>query len=600
MKRLKRMAVIMLVLSFLTACGAEETPVQTEEESAGTGAVSIELSDEGIRVEGGEATDQTEAAVYVANDIIYYEDGKDFTYGEGDEADAHSAEEAAAHTVVHITQPGTYSVSGTLSRGQIAVDLGEDAEEDPNAVVTLILNGVDITCTVAPAVMFYNVYECGSTDTETASKDVDTSAAGANVMIADGTTNTVNGSYVARIYKPESVELNEDGTEVLDAKKLHKYDAAFYSRMSMNVNGGEAGSGMLYINAENEGLDSELHLTLNGGSIDIRSGNDGINTNEDGVSVTTVNGGNLTIAVTGETGEGDGIDSNGWLVINGGTVIAAACGSSMDSGIDSDMGIHVNGGTVMASGHMLDRIEEGGQNYAVFSFAEMQKGGTEYTLKAEDGHMLTSYVPSNDFSNLLVSDAGLTAGEYSLWQGEAETGIQMSGSAGGGMMGGPGMGGMMPQMQENFDPSQLPEMPGGMAFPGGMELPEGFEPGRLPEEAGFPADMGQLEMMAPNESGTAVLPGGAVLDPGTETVTLPDGSEVPYGSMSILWDGTTVDPESNTITLPDGSTVQADGIDRLDEMGGFPGQGGEMAAEQSTVFVITDGGTLFSCVAPAE
>ena len=311
MSVLKRIAAVATVAAMLTACGAKETPVRTEEKIVGTEAVSIELSDGGIKVEGGETTDDTEAAVYVAHDIVYYEEGKDFTYGEGDETDAHSAEEAATHTVVHITQPGTYSVSGTLSKGQIAVDLGKDAEEDPNAVVTLVLNGVDITCTVAPAVIFYNVYECGSDDAKTATKDVDTSAAGANVVIADGTTNTVTGSHVARIYKPESVELNEDGTEVLDAKKLHKYDAAFYSKMSMNVNGGAQGSGVLDIVADNEGLDSELHLTINGGNINIVSGNDGINTNEDGVSVTTVNGGNLNILVTGETGEGDGIDSNG-------------------------------------------------------------------------------------------------------------------------------------------------------------------------------------------------------------------------------------------------------------------------------------------------
>ena len=56
--------------------------------------------------------------------------------------------------------------------GQIAVDLGEDAEEDPAAVVTLILNGVDITCTVAPAVIFYSVYECGSDDEDAATAAV--------------------------------------------------------------------------------------------------------------------------------------------------------------------------------------------------------------------------------------------------------------------------------------------------------------------------------------------------------------------------------------------------------------------------------------------
>ena len=192
---------------------------------------------------------------------------------------------------------------------------------------------------------------------ETARADVDTSAAGANVIIADGTINTVSGSYVERIYKPDSVVLSDDKTEVEDAEKLHKYDGAFYSKRSMNIFGGKENTGILNIKAHNEGLDSEMHLTINGGDIRIESGNDGINTNEDGISVTTVNGGMLTIHVTGETGEGDGIDSNGWLVINGGTVVAAACSNSADAGIDSDMGIHINGGTVIATGHMLDRIE---------------------------------------------------------------------------------------------------------------------------------------------------------------------------------------------------------------------------------------------------
>ena len=54
-------------------------------------------------------------------------------------------------------------------------------------------------------------------------------------------------------------------------------------------------SGVLNINADNEGLDTELHLTINGGNINIVAHDDGINTNEDGVSVTTINGGTLHI-----------------------------------------------------------------------------------------------------------------------------------------------------------------------------------------------------------------------------------------------------------------------------------------------------------------
>ena len=495
-----------LSLGLLTACGAEAS---SEEAPLPEGTVSIQLSDNGITVDGEKASSDDTDAVYVAHDIVFYLEGQGIAYGEGTEEDAHSQAEADAHTVVHISQPGTYVLSGTLSAGQVAVDLGEDAEEDPDAVVTLILNGVDITCSVAPAVIFYNVYECGSADAETATKDVDTAAAGANVILADGTVNNIAGSYVARIYKPDSVELSEDGSEVVDSKKLHKYDGAFYSKMSMNVDGEAEGTGVLNIFAENEGLDSELHLTVNGGVINILSGNDGINTNEDGVSVTTVNGGTMTIEVDGATGEGDGIDSNGWLVINGGTVIAAACGDSQDAGIDSDMGIYINGGTVVASGNMYDRIEDGGQNYVVFSFAERQQGGTSYTLEDVGSMPVGTYTPANDFTYLVISDANMSAANYRLLQGETPlSGIVSDGEMGrGGMGGGPRPNGEAQPPEEA--PDQERPQPGkdGMAVdPSGKDHPEdGVRPQR-PE--GFGEMPGAMQADGERVTAFAVTDGG--------------------------------------------------------------------------------------------
>ena len=439
----------------------------------------IKLSDEKITVNGSEIATDEESAVYAANDIVFYLEGQDFTYGEGGKEDEHSQAEADAHTVVHITKPGTYALSGKLSAGQIAVDLGEDAKENPEAAVTLILNGVDITCSVAPAVIFYEVYECGDTDTDIATNVVDTTAAGANVLIADNSVNNVTGSYVARIYKPGSVELSEDGTEVVDSKKLHKYDAAFYSKMTMNMNGDEEGTGVLNIKAENEGLDSELHLTINGGNINIASGNDGINTNEDNVSVTTVNGGTLKIKVTGATGEGDGIDSNGWLVINGGTVIAEGCSFSMDAGIDSDKGIHINGGTVVATGNMLDHISESAQNYAVFQYASSQKGGETYALKNEAGNTVVEYTPENAFTYLIFSSRDMKAGAYTMWKGDT----QLAGSASESMRGFADFGGGMPGGFNGEKPEGMEFPEGGFngEIPEGMKFPEGGFDGKRPE-----------------------------------------------------------------------------------------------------------------------
>ena len=488
-KKIMSLVLCMILVLGMTACGGKtdntesQTKATNEELVQKYNATNIELSDDKILVDGNMASTDAENAVYTENDIVFYLEGQDFTYGEGTKEDEHSQKEADAHTVVHITKPGNYVVSGKLSAGQIAVDLGKDAKKDEEAVVTLILNGVDITCSVAPGVIFYNVYECGDDDAENAVKDVDTSAAGANVILADNSVNTVNGSYVARIY--ESVELNEAGTEVINSKKLHKYDGAFYSKRTMNITGEERGSGVLNIQAENEGLDSELHLTINGGIINIDSGNDGINTNEDGVSVTTVNGGILNITVNGSTGEGDGIDSNGWLVINGGIVTAAACGFSMDAGIDSDMGIHINGGTVIASGNMLDEIADSKHNYAVFTAMNSIKGGTEIRLMKDDKDNVAGSIVKNDCTYLLLSSPDLKAGTYTIYNENEKLAVS---EMNGGMFGMPG-GGM-------FKPgNDMPEFSGGEMAKrpeGGMpDFPEGEIPQR--PEGNMPPDFGGFE-----------------------------------------------------------------------------------------------------------
>ena len=517
---MKKLLCAIVTAAMLAGCSApavQTTPppasvsqADFETKWADSGFVRIQLNDTMPAVTLPEGMD--EGAVTIANDIIYYEEGHDESYGEGGPGEAHSADEAAKHTVIHINAPGTYVLTGKLSAGQVAVDLGEEAESDPNAVVTLILDHVDITCTVAPAVIFYNVYECGDAENPTAV--VDTSAAGANVMLAEGSRNYVNGSHVAKIFKP--------GTE----KKLHKYDAAFYSKMSMNL----GGAGFLHIVADNEGLDSELHLTINSGEISIQSGNDGINTNEDGVSVTTVNGGTLRIEVTGQTGEGDGIDSNGWLVINGGSVFAYGCGSSMDAGIDSDMGIQINGGTVVATGNMLDRIEEGSQTHAVFTFASRQEPGT-YTLKNEQGETIMEAAAPNAFQYLLLSAPALTEGTYTLWSGDTQFQGYASEGGTGGFFGDmqpidrpdwPGKGDgdveIPPQptmpivTQGTVQQPPQGEMPENMPVP---DFSEGFAPGQMPSG---PMPQGGENMPMPQMPGGVNPPQGgsqAVLIPAT-------------------------------------------------------------------------------------
>ena len=209
---MKKLLAFVLCAAILAGCtpapensGQTQPTVNAAVEMPET-VVEIALKGRDISVSG------SAEGVFISRDIVYYENKIQYEsgnpYGEGEEWEMHSREEAAAHLVVNITAPGAYRVTGKLSAGQIRIDLGDDAYDDPNAVVELILDNADIACTVAPAIVFMNVYECdGNWDKDTATPDVDPSAAGANLILQG--ENTVSGAYVAKIFKDKKGEKKE-------------------------------------------------------------------------------------------------------------------------------------------------------------------------------------------------------------------------------------------------------------------------------------------------------------------------------------------------------------------------------------------------------
>lgn len=390
-------ALVLSITACSTAGGTSFSKVPEEQ--------ALVLSDEKVTLNGKTIAQSSGGAVAVGHDIVSYQANMGTDYGTGTQSDEHTQQEIEAHTVVTIREAGTYRVSGSLPAGQLAVDLGQDAKTNPGAVVTLILDGVDISCTVAPAVIFYRVYECDTewvdyddqeTDNYISTPTMDTTQAGANVILADGSINNINGSYVALIY--------QEGT----TDKLHKYDGAFYSKMSMNIGCEDKGTGVLNITGKNEGLDSELHLTINGGIINIQAENDGINTNQDGVSVTTINDGTLRINA-GLGAEGDGIDSNGYLVINGGSVYTMANESSPDGGIDADGDILLNGGYIIATGTRNDWVSpDSAQQYIELSFASTLPAGSSIELTDPDGKEPIFFTTEKACQSITFSSPDLT------------------------------------------------------------------------------------------------------------------------------------------------------------------------------------------------
>ena len=601
---MKKQLALILALTMLTLAGCGTQPVETTPDTiptetfpAPTAApteseiqkeitsqiVDIVLDGQNITVDGEAAAE--EGDVYISRDIVYYEEKTQYEsgnpYGEGGKDDMHTAEEAEAHLVVNITAPGTYRLSGTLDLGQIRVDLGEEAYEDPNAVVNLILNGVDITCTVAPAILFRNVYECdGNWSVDTASPDVDTTAAGANLVLAEGSENTVTGSYVAKIFKDKEGE-----------KKLWKQDGAIYSYMSMNV----FGPGSLDLSADNEGMDTELHLTIHGGDINIRSGNDGINTNEDGVSVTTICGGNIHI-IAGLGEEGDGIDSNGYLVIRGGTVVASA-NPAADAGLDSDLGSYIHGGTVIALGSTMDWAESDSDQVTMnLQFAKQQSVGSSIVIAREDGTVMFAYDPGQDevlgenvrtymsavisCPHFLVGDSyevfiaaeisgNETGGVYDVTTVSGFTGGVQMAYTGTDVMMGPGQmgdfGGQRPEMNVT-PPEDMPEPPeADYTIP---SQPEGDMP-MMPQGSQQPPD------------GMGEPPEGETRPEGDWT--MPEGEwTMPEGEMPSM-------PEGEMPSMPDGQTPP----------NGF-GSFGDQSGESRTLFYMQDKVNFFSGLTEVE
>jgi len=351
----------------------------------------------------------------------------------------------------------------------------------------------------------------------------------------------VSGSYVARIYKDKEGE-----------KKLWKQDGAIYSYMSMNV----FGPGALTLTAANEGMDTELHLTINGGDITILSQNDGINTNEDNVSVTTINAGKVHI-VAGLGEEGDGIDSNGYLVINGGTVVSAAKPMA-DSGLDSDKGSFIHGGTVIAFGAAMDWAESDSRQVTMnLQFSQRQQGVLQITR--EDGTEVFSFDPASDpvlkdhdrgYQGAVISTAAFTVGDsYHVYS----NGVQMMYTSTDVMRGPGGFGGQMPpdgfEPPEGFEGEEPPVGFEGFGGFVGQEPPAGFEGfGGQEPPAGFDGEM-------PNA-------------PGSKGPSRPEG------------------------TPPDGFGGQMPG--------GFDGSGDRPAGDGQTVFYMQDKVNFFSGLTPTE
>lgn len=292
---------------------------------------------------------------------------------------------------------------------------------------------------------------------------------------------------------------------------LRAGDDAFHSEYLLSIDGGT-----VTVRDCAEGYEAQ-EVYLNGGASVITAQDDAVNASAAGESSSTgaagtpdgvskgaapgaqegcilqVNGGKLTVYAGG-----DGLDSNGSLQVNDGTVLVSGPASGADGALDYETEATVNGGTVLALGPaaMASGFTGGTQGSALVQF--QGAAGETVVLTASDGTVLAEFAPANAYQTAVVSSAALALGDgFTLSSGGSSTQGTVAETSAGTGQGGPGdrgrggafgeeggQGPAAPQGQGgprdgggSQRPQDMPEPPDGGDGFGEMQPPEGGEGG---------------------------------------------------------------------------------------------------------------------------
>ncbi|MDO5398969.1 MAG: hypothetical protein Q4G33_13675, partial [bacterium] len=134
-----------------------------------------------------------------------------------------------------------------------------------------------------------------------------------------------------------------------------------------------------------------------------------------------INGGTLLI-----NAEGDGVDSNGSLVMDGGYVAVNGPSRGGNSAIDHDGLCLINGGTLIAVGEagMIENPSGTSGQYVISAYMTKSCGSGELvTICDSEGKAVISMAPLKSYGHIMFSSDALKEGEtYTVYEGGACTG----------------------------------------------------------------------------------------------------------------------------------------------------------------------------------
>lgn len=358
--------------------------------------------------------------------------------------------------VININAVGSYEFTGNITGAMLAVNTN-----DKSGNINIVLNNasIDTDSKKAPAIYVYN-------------KDKNYTDCTVTIKTMSGTKNYLEGGKLKKVsligsdeldkynnyYSGDSLvnytnypayygiytsgEINNiffatvkaDNEDLQDGDPYYFYKAS--GAVSSDIDLYFEGEGYLKVTSKNkEGIETKGNLTFSGGTGDyeVFAEDDCLNTTTANNNATTVrndltiNVGSLLASVSTEADEGDAIDSNGKLVINGGTIYAFANPNSGDAGLDSVNGTYINGGTVIATGNMTDQIsDDSKQNFIYASFNKIP-ADTLIAIKDQDDAIITAFKTGRNIQNLVYSNPNLSFKSYKVYTGGTISGEETNG-----------------------------------------------------------------------------------------------------------------------------------------------------------------------------
>ena len=146
-------------------------------------------------------------------------------------------------------------------------------------------------------------------------------------------------------------------------------------------------------------------------------GNGGFDMDADESCSLTISGGDISIDAGG-----DGIDSNGYFYMTGGTVFVAGPESNGDSALDYGISASISGGTFLATGYsgMAQSISDDSEqcSYMIKLDTMIEADSSTLTLTGAEGVVLLSHTTNKSYNCVIVSCPELTGGAtYTLTTG---------------------------------------------------------------------------------------------------------------------------------------------------------------------------------------